>query len=86
MTLLNDGRESSYNLREMDLWSSTMWLEQSTHFTETFHINTKGGEDLFYAPRVLLILPKLTNWFLVRNALEIKFIRKTISLLEATGE
>lgn len=37
-----------------------MWLEQSTHFIETFQINTKGG-DLFSAPSALLILSKLTN-------------------------
>lgn len=60
MSLLNDGSRSSYNLWAMDLWSSTMWLEQSTHFIETFQINTKGG-DLFSAPSALLILSKLTN-------------------------
>lgn len=61
ITLLNDARVSSYNLWEVSLCSSSVWLERSTHFTETFHINTKGAGDLFYAPCALLILPKLTN-------------------------
>lgn len=34
MPLLNDGRVGSCNLWEVDLWSCTTWLEQSTHFTD----------------------------------------------------
>lgn len=65
-------------------WNNLLISQRLSKLTQKRGVG--WGGDLLCAPSAPLILFKPTNEFWLRNALDIKVIRKAVNLLEATWE